>query len=89
MFVSKRMEARTGAQRRSFRKDQQGTWTGLSDCNEGPVLFSALAASFLRDPAPIAPMDTYKLHRVLRAQEGSDTSVARNQANQEGLMDAK
>jgi hypothetical protein len=34
-------------------------------------------------------MDTYKLHRVLRAQEGSDTAVVRIQAIQEGLMDAK
>ena len=34
-------------------------------------------------------MDTHKLHRVLRAQEGSGTSVARFQAIQEGLMDAK
>ena len=34
-----------GRRRRSFRTDQQGSWTGLSDCNERPVFFLRARAS--------------------------------------------
>jgi hypothetical protein len=88
-FVVKRTEARTGRRIAFFRTDRQGIWTGLSDCNERPVLFLRAHRMIHRVERTIGPMDTHKLHRVTRAQEGWGTSVARFQAIQEGLMDER
>ena len=64
-----------GRRSRSFRTDQQGTWTGLSDCNERPVLFSRRAGDSFEIEMRFGPMDTHKA-KSWTEQEGSGTSVA-------------